>query len=166
MMNHELFNHITTFIFDVDGVFTNSEVIVMENGDLIRTMNTRDGQAVKIAMDAGYHVAIITKGFSSGVRKRFENLGVPHIYDKLKEKETAFIEYTSLLGLKKEEILFMGDDIPDLVLYDKVGISSCPSDAAVENLQRASYISSKKGGEGCVRDVIEKVMRIQGKWNF
>jgi len=165
-MDHALFNHITTFVFDVDGVFTNSEVIVMENGDLVRTMNTRDGQAVKIAIDAGYHVAIITKGFSSGVRKRFELLGVPHIYDKLKEKETAFLAYTSLLKLNKEEILFMGDDIPDLILYDKVGISSSPSDGAAENLQRAQFISSKKGGEGCVREVIEKVMRIQGKWNF
>jgi len=165
-MDHALFNHITTFVFDVDGVFTNSDVIVMENGDLVRTMNTRDGQAVKIAIDAGYHVAIITKGFSSGVRKRFELLGVPHIYDKLKEKETAFLAYTSLLKLNKEEILFMGDDIPDLILYDKVGISSSPADGAAENLQRAQFISSKKGGEGCVREVIEKVMRIQGKWNF
>ena len=165
-MDHALFNHITTFVFDVDGVFTNSDVIVMENGDLVRSMNIRDGQAVKIAIDAGYHVAIITKGFSSGVRKRFELLGVPHIYDKLKEKETAFLAYTSLLKLNKEEILFMGDDIPDLILYDKVGISSSPSDGAAENLQRAQFISSKKGGEGCVREVIEKVMRIQGKWNF
>ena len=166
IMDHALFNHITTFIFDVDGVFTNGNVTVLENVDLLRTMNTRDGQAVKIAMEAGYNVAVITKGFSSGVRKRFETLGVPHIYDKLNEKETAFIDYTSLLGLNKEEILFMGDDIPDLVLYDKVGISSSPSDGAAENLQRAKFISSKKGGEGCVREVIEKVMRIQGKWNF
>lgn len=166
IMDHSLFKYITTFVFDVDGVFTNSEVIVMENGDLVRTMNTRDGQALKIAMDAGYNVAIITKGFSEGVRKRFEILGVPHIYDKLKEKETAFLTYVSLLGLRKEEILFMGDDIPDLVLYDLVGISSTPSDGAVENLQRAQFISSKKGGHGCVREVIEKVMRIQGKWNF
>ena len=165
-MNHALFNHITTFIFDVDGVFTNSEVIVMENGDYVRIMSTRDGQAVKIAMEAGYNVAIITKGFSAGVRKRFEFLGVPHIYDSLPEKTWAFEDYVSKLSLKKEEILFMGDDIPDLVLYDRVAISASPADGATENLNRAMYISSKEGGKGCVREVIEKVMRLQGKWNF
>lgn len=166
MMDHSLFTHITTFIFDVDGVFTNSDVIVMENGDFVRVMNTRDGQAVKLALHAGYHLAIITKGFSQGVRKRFELLGVPYIYDRLDEKTLAFYEFAEKLSLKKEEILFMGDDIPDLVLYDKVGISACPADAATDNLERAMYISSKEGGKGCVREVIEKVMRLQGKWNF
>ena len=165
-MDHTLFNHITTFIFDVDGVFTNSEVIVFENGDHVRVMNTRDGQALKIAMESGYNVAVITKGFSVGVRKRFEFLGVPYIYDRLLEKTEAFQEFKTLLGLKKENILFMGDDIPDLVLYSEVGISATPADGAIENLQRAIYISPKKGGQGCVRDVIEKVLRIQGKWNF
>jgi 3-deoxy-D-manno-octulosonate 8-phosphate phosphatase (KDO 8-P phosphatase) len=165
-MDHSLFKNITTFIFDVDGVFTNSDVIVMENGDFVRIMNTRDGQAVKLALQAGYHVAIITKGFSDGVRKRFEILGVPHIYDRLEEKSEAFFHLVEKLSLGKEEILFMGDDIPDLILYDKVGISACPADAASDNLSKAMYISSKDGGKGCVREVIEKVMRLQGKWNF
>ena len=102
-MDHKLFDHITTFIFDVDGVFTNSEVIVMENGDLVRTMNTRDGQAVKLALQAGYLVAIITKGFSEGVRKRFQLLGIQHIYDRLDEKSAAFNDLVSKLNLKKEE---------------------------------------------------------------
>lgn len=166
IMDHSLFNNITTFIFDVDGVFTNSDVIVMENGDFVRIMNTRDGQALKLAMQAGFNVAIITKGFSNGVRKRFELLGVPYIYDKLEEKTEAFYDYVTKLNLKKEEILFMGDDVPDLVLYDKVGISACPADAASDNLERAMYISAKEGGKGCVREVLEKVMRLQGKWNF
>lgn len=165
-MDHSLFNKITTFIFDVDGVFTNSEVIIFENGDHVRVMNTRDGQALKIAMDAGFKVAIITKGFSAGVRKRFEFLGVPYIYDKLSEKSEAFEEFKALLNLSKENILFMGDDIPDLILYDRVGISASPADGAHENLKRAMYISPKKGGQGCVRDIIEKVLRTQGKWNF
>ncbi|HMT53418.1 MAG TPA: 3-deoxy-D-manno-octulosonate 8-phosphate phosphatase [Saprospiraceae bacterium] len=165
-MDHSLFNYITTFVFDVDGVFTNGEVIVTESGELLRTMSTRDGQAVKIAMENGYQVAIITKGFSTGVRKRFELLGIPYIYDKLAEKTAAFDDLAGKLSLKKQEILFMGDDIPDLVLYDKVGISACPADAAPENLQKAMYISPNKGGHGCVREVIERVMRLQGKWNF
>ncbi len=91
---------------------------------------------------------------------------MPHIYDSLPEKTQAFEDYVTKLQLKKEEILFMGDDIPDLVLYDKVAISACPADVAIENLQRARYISSKNGGQGCVREIIEKVMRLQGKWNF
>jgi 3-deoxy-D-manno-octulosonate 8-phosphate phosphatase (KDO 8-P phosphatase) len=165
-MDHALFDKITTLIFDVDGVFTNSEVIVMENGDFVRTMNTRDGQAVKYAIEAGYHLAIITKGFSSGVRKRFELLGVPHIYDRLQEKTAAFDDLMAKLGLQKEELLYMGDDIPDLPLYHKVGISVCPADGAVENLQQAMFITSKNGGQGCVREIIEKVMRQQGTWNF
>ncbi|MFZ1751844.1 MAG: HAD hydrolase family protein [Saprospiraceae bacterium] len=166
MMDFALFNDITTLVFDVDGVFTNSEVIVMENGDFVRIMNTRDGQAIKYAIEAGYHVAIITKGFSGGVRKRFEFLGVPYIYDKLSEKKTAFDDLKNRLAIQKKEILYMGDDIPDLVLFDEVGVSACPADAAADVLAKAMYISTYIGGKGCVRDIIEKVMRIQGKWVY
>lgn len=163
---HDLLQQINTFVFDVDGVFTNSEVLITEAGEHLRVMNTRDGQAVKYAIEAGYNIAIITKGFSQGVRKRFEFLGVPHIYDCVHDKLDAFNEYVQVMELKREEILYMGDDIPDLCLFDRVGVSACPSDAATENLERAVYISPKAGGAGCVRDIIEKVMRLQGKWNF
>lgn len=165
-MIHSLFDQITTLIFDVDGVFTNGEVIVMEDGTFVRTMHTRDGQALKFAMEAGYHVAIMTKGFSEGVRKRFEILGVNYIYDKLHDKTNAFHDFKSKLNLKKEEILYMGDDIPDLTVYPLAGISVCPADGAFENLERAMYITARNGGQGCVREIIEKVMRQQGKWNF
>lgn len=165
-MDFSLFQKISTFVFDVDGVFTNGEVIVTEDGEHLRTMSTRDGQAVKFALEAGYNVAVITKGFSTGVRKRFEFLGVPHIYDKLHEKTAAFDDFVLKTGVTREQVLFMGDDIPDLPLYDKVGISACPSDAAAENLERAMFVSAFGGGKGCVRDIIEKVMRTQGKWNF
>ena len=106
-MDFKKFNLVTTFIFDVDGVFTNSEVIVHENGDHIRTMSTRDGQAVKYALEAGYHVAVITKGFSEGVKKRFEFLGVPHFYYKLMDKSDSFDDLVAKLDLKSEEILYM-----------------------------------------------------------
>lgn len=165
-MDFKKFNHITTFIFDVDGVFTNSEVIVHENGDHIRTMSTRDGQAVKYALEAGYHVAVITKGFSEGVKIRFEFLGVPHFYYKLMDKSDSFDDLTSKLSLAKEEILYMGDDIPDLVNFRKAGVTACPSDAVPEIMRASDFISTLKGGHGCVREVIEKVMRIQGKWKF
>lgn len=166
MFNHAGFEKITTFIFDVDGVFTNSQVLVMENGDLLRSMNTRDGQAVKLALHAGFNVAIITKGLSDGVRKRFENLGVHHIYDKVDRKIHAFEHFTSQWNLKKEEIVYLGDDIPDLEIYPLVGISACPSDGAHDNLAKADFICQYGGGMGCVRELIEKVMRIQGKWSF
>ncbi len=165
-MDHKLFDYITTLVFDVDGVFTNGEVIVTEEGKFLRTMHTRDGQAINIAIDAGYNIAIMTKGFSEGVRKRFEILGVKHIYDKLSEKSVAFVEFKALLDLKREEILYMGDDIPDLSVYPLAGISVCPADGAPENLNRAMYITANNGGKGCVREIIEKVMRQQGKWVF
>jgi 3-deoxy-D-manno-octulosonate 8-phosphate phosphatase (KDO 8-P phosphatase) len=165
-MDHKLFDYITTLVFDVDGVFTNGEVIVTEEGKFLRTMHTRDGQAINIALDAGYNIAIMTKGFSEGVRKRFEILGVKHIYDKLSEKSAAFVEFKALLNLKREEILYMGDDIPDLSVYPLAGISVCPADGAPENLNRAMYITANNGGKGCVREIIEKVMRQQGKWIF
>ncbi|MCO6464383.1 MAG: HAD hydrolase family protein [Saprospiraceae bacterium] len=165
-MIHSLIDNITTFVFDVDGVFTNSNVLVLESGDLLRTMNTRDGQGVKIALEAGYNIAIMTKGYSSGVRRRFEILGVKYIYDKLEDKSHAFNNFIADLNLKKEEVLYMGDDIPDLRIYPLAGISVAPANAAPENLQRAMYITSRNGGEGCVREIIEKVMRQQGKWNF
>lgn len=158
--------HITTFVFDVDGVFTNSNVLITENGELLRTMNTRDGQAVKIALENGFEVAIITKGWSEGVRKRFELLGINYIYDKLTEKTKAMNSLLSHLKITKEQVLYMGDDLPDLPLYNMVGVSACPADAAHENLEKAEFITSKKGGEGCVREIIEKVMKLQGKWSF
>lgn len=164
MIVYERFKSITTFAFDVDGVFTNSEVLITEAGEFLRTMNTRDGQAVKYALDQGYKVAIITKGQSIGVRSRFEMLGIEDIYDRIKEKSESFDHYVNKYNLQKEEILFMGDDIPDLVLFDKVGIAACPRDAADDVLQKADFISSKDGGKGCVREVIEKVLRIQDKW--
>ncbi|MBK7525506.1 MAG: 3-deoxy-D-manno-octulosonate 8-phosphate phosphatase [Saprospiraceae bacterium] len=166
MLKHSSFLDITTFIFDVDGVFTDSQVLVMENGDLLRSMNTRDGQAVKMALYAGYNIVIITKGLSEGVRQRFENLGVAHIYDKVDKKASAFEHFVRLKNISKKEVLYLGDDIPDLEIYPLSGISACPADGSFDNLNQADYICRLKGGMGCVREVIEKVMRIQGKWNF
>ncbi len=164
MLDHSKFREITTFIFDVDGVFTNSEVIVMENGDLVRTMSTRDGQAVKYALDAGYNIAIITKGFSSGVRKRFELLGIKYIFDRLSDKAETYALFKQTLSLTDAEILYMGDDLPDVVILRQAGIAACPSDAVPEVIEASDYISAKDGGRGCVREVIERVMKIQGKW--
>lgn len=161
---YEKLASVNTFIFDVDGVLTNGCVLVTENGDLLRTMSTRDGQGIKTALAEGYLVAIITKGASEGVRKRFENLGITHIYDKVSNKRTPLIQLMDQLSLSRENVLYMGDDIPDVEVYDLVGVSCCPSDAASDNLSRADYISPIIGGHGCVREIIEKVMRLQGTW--
>lgn len=163
-MDHSLFNHINTFVFDVDGVLTDSTVLVTESGDLLRKMNVRDGQAIKYALDAGYTIAIITKGRSIGVKDRLKGLGIQHIYDALIHKREAFSDLRDKLKLRKEEMLYMGDDIPDLDLRDEVGVFTCPNDACPEVLSSAQYISPNNGGHACVREIIQRVLKIQGKW--
>ena len=164
MLDHALFRNITTFIFDVDGVLTDGTVLITEDGDLLRTMNVKDGLALKMAIDKGYHIAILTKGSSKGVRKRLELLGIVSIYDGLNNKEAAFHEFVSQNHLKKSELLYMGDDLTDLQIHKNVSIFSCPNDAAMDVLQKSDYISPFNGGHGCVREIIERVLKIQGKW--
>lgn len=163
-MDHSKFRLITTFIFDVDGVLTDGSLLVTEEGHMLRKMSVRDGQALKIALDQNYRVIIITKGASKGVRNRLSALGISDIFDRLSEKETAFVKVTEKYNLVKDEMLYMGDDLPDLKLIDKVGIFSCPSDACRDVLSKAAYISPIQGGKGCVRDVIERVMRVKKSW--
>ncbi len=164
MTVHKRFKNITTIILDVDGVLTDNTVLITESGELLRKMTVRDGQAIKIAMEKGLHFAIITKGASRGVRDRLSALGIEDIYDRLGEKSEAFEEMVRKYKWNKNEILYMGDDIPDLVLKDKVAIFACPNDAIHEVLEVADYISPFKGGNGCVREVIERALKIQRKW--
>lgn len=151
-------------VFDVDGVLTDSMILVTESGDLLRSMNTRDGQAIKIALDAGYRIAIITKGASKGVKLRLQGLGITDIFDKLDTKQAAYNSLKETYQLDDSEILYMGDDVPDLPLLAQVGLSSCPHNACREVLAEAQYVSPIDGGKGCVREIIERVMRTQGKW--
>ena len=128
-------------------------------------MNTRDGYALKRAVEMGYHVCIITGGGSSGVVQRLKGLGIKDIYSKVPNKIDAYEEYIHTYDIDPQNIIYMGDDIPDYKVMRLVELPCCPYDAANEILSISQYISPKKGGEGCVRDVIEKVMRIQGTWN-
>lgn len=160
----EKFRDIKTFIFDVDGVLTNSELIVLENGRLLRKMNVRDGYALKRAVQEGYRVCIITGGKSSGVVARLEALGITDIYKGVQHKMDALEELIDLYGLDPGAILYMGDDLPDMQVMHFVGLPTCPQDAAPEILNISRYISPKNGGDGCARDVIEKVLKLQGKW--
>ncbi|MBP7184958.1 MAG: HAD hydrolase family protein [Saprospiraceae bacterium] len=160
----EKFKKITTFIFDVDGVFTNNHILVTEDGQLLRSMNTRDGLAVKKAIEMGYNIAIITGGNSKGVNIRFNNLGINHIYSGVNNKKEAFYDLIELLGIQPDEILYMGDDILDVPVMRLVELPTCPNDAIPEVHEISTYISPLKGGDGCVRDVIEKVLKLQNKW--
>jgi len=160
----EKFRDVQTFIFDVDGVLTNNEVLVTEEGQLLRTMNVRDGYAIKHAVEAGYRVCIITGGRSEGVRKRLEVLGVQDIYVNRQEKLEAYEEYIHAYDLDEGEILYMGDDLPDYPVMRRVGLPVCPNDAAHELLEIAQYVSPFAGGSGCARDVIQKVMLLHGTW--
>ncbi len=161
----ERLKDIKAFVFDVDGVFSDN-IILHTNGDLMRHMNVKDGFAVKTAVDKGFTIGMITGGDSESVKQRFNGLGVKDIYLASKNKMIDFEDFCSKYNLKPEEILYMGDDIPDYEVMSKVGLATCPSDA-VEEIQNIShYISDKASGTGCVRDVIEQVLRAQGKWFF
>lgn len=164
MNSLENFYNIQTLIFDVDGVLTDNSVIVMENGQLIRKMNVRDGLALKMAVEEGFKVCIITGGKSKGVAERLKGLGISDIYLGANNKLEAYDELLHMYDLDQDEILYMGDDLPDYGIMKKVGLPVCPANAVPEIKAIAQYISPLKGGEGCVRDVIEKVMKLQNKW--
>lgn len=152
------------FVFDVDGVFTNNDVLVTEAGEFLRTMNVRDGQAVKWATEKGYPVCIITGGRSGGVVKRFQVLGVQQVYTGRHDKLPVFEQFMREYKLSPIEMCYMGDDLPDLPVLRKTGLPACPYDAVPEVQKEARYVSPYKGGQGCVRDIIEKVMKLRGDW--
>ena len=162
----ELMNQIDTFVFDVDGVLTDSSVHVSQDGEMLRIMNIRDGFALKAALESGYKVCIITGGSNDGVRIRLKNLGIQDIYLSSSDKVKTFTEYCSLQNISAENVLYMGDDIPDYHVMQLVGLATCPQDAVPEIKAVSKYISHVNGGRGAVRDVIEQVMKVQGKWHL
>lgn len=161
----EIMPEITTFIFDVDGVLTNGEVSITTDGELIRNMNTKDGFALKTAILEGFNVCIISGGNNEGVRTRLNGLGIQDIYLGTHHKIEQFGTYINSKNINPKNILYMGDDIPDYLVMKEVGLPSCPKDAVPEIQEISLYISQKKGGKGCVRDVIEQVLKVQGKWH-
>ena len=162
----ELFKNITTFVFDMDGVLTDGTVLLLENGLQARTMNIKDGLALQMALRNGFRVAIISGGNSQPVERRLNKLGVKDVYMLVGDKKAFVDNYISEHKLKWEELLFMADDLPDLALMNAVGVSTCPADAVQEIKQVSKYISPFNGGGGCVRDIIEKVLKVQDKWIF
>lgn len=161
----EYLEHITTFIFDVDGVLTDGTISLTTSGEMLRTMHTKDGFAMKTALEAGYKVCIISGGSNEGVRQRLKGLGITDIYLGIHNKIEQMDEYMNINAIKHENVLYMGDDIPDYPVMKLVGLPTCPQDAVPEIKAISKYISHKNGGQGCVRDVIEQVLKVQGKWN-
>ena len=160
----EIMNSITTFIFDVDGVLTDGTVHVSPTGEMLREMHIRDGFAMKAAIESGYHVCIISGGSNEGVRIRLRNLGIIDIHLGSPDKVATFKEYIDIYNIQPENVLYMGDDIPDFHVMQLVGLPTCPQDASPEIKAISNYISHKNGGKGAVRDVIEQVMKTQGRW--
>jgi len=160
----EILPQITTFIFDVDGVLTNGKVMITSTGEMYREMDTKDGYALKCALDQGFKVCIISGGTNEGVRDRLKALGIFDIYLGAHHKLAPYQELLDNYDLSPDEILYMGDDVPDIPVMEQVALSVCPNDAVIDVKNMADYVSHKKGGEGCVRDIIEQTLRVQGKW--
>lgn len=156
---------ITCFVFDVDGVLTNGEVIVMPNGILVRKMNIKDGYALQLAIKKGYHVWVISGGNSEEVEDRLRKLGITEVHMRVKDKRALLQELSILHGIALDEILFMGDDMPDYEAMSIVGIAACPKDAAVDIKSISTYIALANGGDGCAREVIEKVLKLNDRWD-
>ncbi len=164
MQNYKLkLKKISTFIFDVDGVFTDGKVYLI-NDDVIRALNSKDGYAVQYATKLGFKIFIITGGNSQQVKDRLLNLGVNEVHLAVKRKLECYDNILLRFQLSPEEVLYMGDDIPDIPVLKKVGVSTCPQDACSDVKMLVDYQSHRNGGFGCVRDVIEQTLRLQGKW--
>jgi 3-deoxy-D-manno-octulosonate 8-phosphate phosphatase (KDO 8-P phosphatase) len=155
---------VKAFVFDVDGVLSSPQVLLHPSGDLMRTMNTKDGYALQYAVKRGYPIAIITGGNTESVALRFKGLGITDIYLGSSYKLEDLKDFLYKYDLKPEDVLYMGDDLPDYEVMTKVGVPCCPSDAVEEIKSVAHYISPFAGGKGCARDVIEQVLRLHGRW--
>ena len=160
------FKQITTFVFDVDGVLTDGTLFVFDDGQFVRRMSIKDGFALQLAVKKGYRVVIISGGASDAVTQRLNRLGINDVFMQVTNKKGKLTEYAQQHSLKWSEVLFMGDDIPDFEVMEQVGLPCAPSDAATEIKQIAKYISLLPGGQGCAREVIEKVLKLNGHWEL
>lgn len=166
----ELFKKVKAFVFDIDGVMTNNQVLLLPDfnidGKIVmaRTMSVRDGYAIQLAVKLGYPVAVISGGKETGAGKRLHDLGVKHVFMDVKDKVARFESFVHDYDLDPNTVLYMGDDIPDYEIMLKAGIKACPADACTEIKAIAEYLSPVKGGDGCVRDVIEKTLKLQDNW--
>ena len=165
MMNYKkLLKDINTFILDYDGVLTTGMVILQNEGEPLRTAHVKDGYALQLAARNGYNIAVISGGRSESIIKRLNALNIKDVFIGVGNKLETYKEYAASKNIGNNNILYMGDDIPDYQAMKEAGVAVCPSDAAEEIIGIAHYVSPFPGGKGCVRDIIEQVMRVQGKW--
>lgn len=155
---------VNTFIFDYDGVLTDGTLVLTSSGDALRTANVKDGYAMQLAVKKKYRIAIISGGYSESIKRRFESLNIEDVFLGVEKKIDVYRQYLLTHKLENENVLFMGDDIPDFEIMLEAGVPTCPSDASEEIKRAATYISHQAGGHGCVRDIIEQVLKVQGKW--
>lgn len=153
-------------MFDIDGVLTDGKVLVMESGEMVRNLNSKDGYAFNLAIKKGYRIAIISGGNNIAVKNALSRNGVNDVFIRQHDKLACYNDYLTLHNLEHEEIVFMGDDLPDHEIMSRVGLAVCPNDAVPEIKAICQYISPKNGGEGCVRDIIEQILKAQGKWEI
>ena len=162
----ELFRRITTFVFDVDGVLTDGTLFVFDNGEQVRRMNIKDGYALQLAIKKGYRIAIFSGGVSEAVISRLKKLGITDVFMNVKDKRSGVLNYIEQHNITWGEVLFMGDDIPDHSVMREAALPCAPCDAVPEIKEIAKYISAFPGGKGCVRDVIEKVLKLNDDWEL
>lgn len=155
---------ITTFVFDIDGVLTDGTLLITSSGEQLRKMGVSDGFALKWAVKEGYHVCVISGGANRGVKERLKSLGVTSMYMETPDKLEALREFLDVYGISPRHVVYMGDDIPDLHAMSIVGLACCPQNAVPEIKAISKYISHRNGGEGCVRDIIEQVLKVRGHW--
>jgi len=163
MINYDL-SKIKAIVFDVDGVLSAETITLHPDGEPMRTVNIKDGYAIQLAQKMGLRIAILTGGNTKSVRLRYEHLGVEDIYMQCAVKIQTYERFLQKYGLKDEEVIYMGDDIPDYEVMSRCGCPCSPADACPDIKNISLYVSGKKGGYGCGRDVIEQGLRVQGKW--
>jgi 3-deoxy-D-manno-octulosonate 8-phosphate phosphatase (KDO 8-P phosphatase) len=162
----ESFSRVSMFVFDVDGVLTDGTVLLLENGLQARKMHIKDGLALQMALRNGYKVVIVSGSYSEPVVKRMHYLGITEVYCAIHNKKNFLVDYLHKHNTDWKNVLFMGDDLPDIAVLKSVGVACCPADAVMEVKNACNYISPINGGYGCVRDVIEKVLKLNNAWNF
>jgi len=160
----DMFKSIRLFVFDVDGVLTDGSILIIDGGNYIRKMSVKDGYALQLARKKGYDVLVISGSDAPAVEERMRKLGIQQVNMKVTDKLTLLKKYMVANSYEPAQVLFMGDDMPDIEALQHVGLACCPSDAVAEVKEVAAYISPFNGGQTCVRDVIEKVLRLNGDW--
>lgn len=159
------FKPIRLFVLDVDGVLTDGSLLLLNDGQMVRRMNIKDGYALQLAVKKGYHLLVISGGNSEAVKLRLEKLGVSNVFMGVLNKKEVLQQYMQEHNISRQEVLYMGDDMPDIGVMQMAGLPCCPADAVAEIRDISSYISPLKGGDGCVRDIIEKVLKLNAHWN-